>query len=174
MPIGGISAATPGNMLRLHKGYVTVNGTALGARPDGDITIGITTVKDYPDLSGAIDKVRGTGAVVEASGTVQVTLNEFSYAVLCVVLGDVGYDSSGSSNKIGGQTVGTVHELADVTLTGLNKADGKAVEVTIAYAEVTVDSLAGGNSPVQYQATFSTLVDPSTPTTFGMTIETEK
>lgn len=174
MTIGGISAATPGNLLRLHKCSLEVNSTALGARPDGDVTIAVNVVKDYPDLSGAIDKVRGTGAVVEASGSIQASLIEFSYAILSIALGDIGYDSAGSSNKIGGQTVGTVHELADVILTGVDRSDGKEVKVTIPYAEVTVDSLAGGNSPVQYQVTFATLVDPTTPTTFGMYIEIEK
>lgn len=174
MAVGGITANTPGNLLRLHKAYLEVNNTAIGARPDGDITIATNIVKDYPDLSGAIDKVRGTGAIVEASGSVQATLIEFSYAILSIALGDIGYDSTGSSNKIGGQTVGTVHELANVKVTGINRADGKAVVVTIAYAVVTVESMAGGNSPVQYQCTFETLVDPSTPTTYGMTIEIEK
>lgn len=174
MPVGGISAATPGNLLRLHKSYLTVNGTSLGARPDGDVTVAVNVTKDYPDLAGAIDMVRGTGAIIEASGSIQVSLIEFSYAILSIVLGDIGYDSSGSSNKIGGQTVGTVHELADVILTGVDRADGKDVKVTIPYAKVVVPSLAGGNSAVQYQVTFETLVDPTTPDTFGMYIEIEK
>jgi hypothetical protein len=171
---GGISAISPGNLLRLHKGYFEVNGTALGARPDEDVTIAVNVVSDYPDLAGAIDRVRGTGAVVEASGSLQGSLTEFSYAVLSITLGDIGYDSSGSSNKIGGQTVGTSHELAQVKYTGVNKADGKAVSVTIPYATCKVESLAGGNSPVVYQVTFETLVDPSTPTTYGMYIEIQK
>ena len=158
MTSGGITAATPGNLLRLHKGYVSVNGTVLGSRPDGDITVGVNVVKDYPNLSGAIDKVRGTGAVVEASGSIQVTLNEFAYGVLCIVLGDIGYSSSGTSNRLGGQSLGTVRELANVLITGVNKADGKAVQVTIPYAEVMVDSLSGGKSPVQYQVTFLSLI----------------
>jgi hypothetical protein len=174
MAVGGITANTPGNMLRLHKGYFEVNSTALGSRPDGDVTIAVNIVKDYPDLAGAIDKVRGTGAIVEAFGSLQGTLNEFAFTVLTIVLGDIGYDSSGSSNKVGGQTVGTVHELANIKYTGVNKADGKAVTVTIPYGVVTIDSLTGGNSPVQYQVTFETLVDPSTPTTYGMYIEIEK
>lgn len=174
MAVGGITANTPGNLLRLHKGYFEVNNTALGSRPDGEVTVAINVVKDYPDLAGAIDKVRGTGAIVEASGSLQGSLNEFSYAVLSIILGDIGYDSSGSSNKIGGQTVGTVHELANVKYTGINKADGKAVTVTIPYGVVTTESLTGGNSPVAYEVTFETLVDPTTPTTFGMYIEIEK
>ena len=97
-----------------------------------------------------------------------------SKPILSIILGDIGYDSTGSSNKIGGQTVGTVHELADVIITGVNRADGQEVKVTIPYATVMVDSLAGGNSPVQYQVTFETLVDPTTPDTFGMYIEIEK
>jgi hypothetical protein len=171
-----MSAATPGNLLRLHKGFFTVNGTALGARADTDVTIAVTVVKDYPDLAGAIDKVRGTGAVVEASGTMTGTLVEFSYAVLTIVLGDIGYDSSGSSNQIGGAEVGTVHELANATYTGINKSDGKAVAVTIPYATVEAPALTGGanGATLQYEVTFGTLVDPSTPTTFGMKIEIEK
>ena len=91
-------------------------------------------------------------------------------------IGAVDGDQRGRlrGQHIGGQTVGTVHELAAVVLTGVDRSDGKDVKVTIPYAEVTVDSLAGGNSPVQYQVTFSTLVDPTTPTTFGMYIEIEK
>lgn len=171
---GGLTAISPGNLLRLHKAYFEVNGTALGARPDSDVTIAINIVRDYPDLAGAIDRVRGTGAVIEASGSIEGQLIEFSYAVLSITLGDIGYDSSGSSNKIGGQTVGTVHELAQVKCTGVNKADGKSVTVTMPYATVKVESLAGGNSPVAYTVTFETLVDPSTPTTYGMYIEIQK
>ena len=171
---GGLTAISPGNLLRLHKAYFEVNGTVLGARPDSDVTIAINIVRDYPDLAGAIDRVRGTGAVIEASGSIAGSLIEFSYAVLSITLGDIGYDSSGSSNKIGGQTVGTVHELAQVKCTGVNKADGKAVTVTIPYATCAVESLAGGNSPVAYDVTFETLVDPSTPTTYGMYIEIQK
>lgn len=171
---GGISAISPGNLLRLHKGYFEVNGTALGARQDGDVTIAINVVRDYPDLAGAIDRVRGTGAVIEASGSMAGSLTEFSYAIFSITLGDIGYDSTGSSNKIGGQTIGTVRELAAVKYTGVSKADGKAVTVTIPYATAKVESLAGGNSPVVYQVTFETLVDPATPTTFGMYIEIQK
>lgn len=172
--MGGISANTAYNILYGTDGYVTVNGNDIGATV-GEITIEWGVTQTYPDLAQARGPVAGTGRTTEGFFRIRVTLAEWDYDNLQHVMGSIGADSSGASEKFGGATLGDVVEVDNVKVTGVLRQDGKAFEATIpkAYVEVGNITLAEGDITT-LEVTFHGLYTTDAPKTLPGYIEIEK
>ena len=133
--MGGISATTASRLLYGTDGYVTVNGTDVGATI-GEISAELTTEEFYPDLAQSRLPLMGTGKIIGASGKITVTLAEWSYAVLSTLY-SMGASSNANSEQIGSGALGTITELTNVVITGVTRNDSKAFKVTMAAARVT-------------------------------------
>ena len=139
--MGGISALTSNTVLYGTNAYMTANSVDLGATV-GDFSAEWGAGHYYPDLAQALGPVAGTGKVNEGFFRLKVTLAEFGWTNLSAILAELGADSSGSSYKFGGGSLGTPVELTNVILLGITRNDGKAVKVTLPKCYVEVDAIA--------------------------------
>jgi len=172
--MGGISANTPGRIVYGTDGFVTVNGTDLGATL-GPIEIRMNAEHYYPDLAQARGPVAGTGKVTGGTFSVTVTLAEWDYDNLSAAMGSIGADSSGASEKFGGATLDDAVEVDNVIVTGITRKDGKAFVATIpkAYVEVGDITLEEGKE-AGLQITFHGLYTTTSPDVLPGYIEIEK
>lgn len=172
--MGGISANTAGKLLYGTDGYVTANGTDLGAT-SGDIAVEMATEEYYPDLMQARLPLAGTGKVIGAGGKVTVTMEEWAYSVLSLLF-SVGASSDADSEKIGSGALGTITEIDNVIVTGVSRNDGKAFKVTMAKARVTspVQATLSEKQETGLEVVFEALGTPSAPSTMPMWIEFDK
>lgn len=141
--MGGISSATPGNILYGNDGYITVNSVDLGAT-EGEFTIEWGAEHYFPDLAQAMGPLSTTGKVTGGFFRIKATLAEFGWTNLAAFMAELGADSSGDSYKFGGGALGNISELTNVILLGLTTNGSKAVKATIPKAYVEVDSIGFG------------------------------
>lgn len=163
--MGGITTATSTNLLYGTDGYVTVNGTDLGATI-GNIEIEWSLTQSYPDLAQARGPVMGTGRVTDARFSCKVTITEWTYSVFSKFIGSWGYSTDASSEKIGGGSLKDVSEISNIVVTGITRNDGKAFKVTIPQAYVEVGNISlSEKEPTTLELTFIGLFTTSSPTT---------
>ena len=136
-----ITSSTAGNILYGTNGYMTANSVNLGAT-EGDFSVEWGAEHYFPDLFQAFGELSGTGKVTKGFFRLKTTLAEFGWTNLSAILAELGADSSGSSYKFGGGTMGDLVELTNVILLGLTRNDGKPVRVTLPKAYVEVDAIA--------------------------------
>lgn len=172
--MGGISTTTPNELMYGTDGYITINGTDIGATL-GDIGIEWGTTQYYPDLAQARGPVSGTGRVTEGFFRITCTIAEWAWTNLAAAIGSIGSDSTGTSYKFGGATLTTPTEVTSVIVVGVNKNSGKDFRATIpkAYVEVGNITLAEG-AETGLQLTFHGLYTTALPTTLPGYIEIEK
>lgn len=172
--MGGISSSTGSNILYGTDGYVTVNGTDVGAT-EGDIVVQWSLTQYYPDLAQARGPVSGTGIVSEGTFNVTVTLAEFSWTNLSVVMGSLGATSTGTSYKFGGSALNDVTEVSNVAVVGVSRNDGKAFTAIIptAYVEIGNLNLSEGKEST-IEVTFHGLYTTALPTTLPGSIQFQK
>lgn len=172
--MGGISSSTSNNLLYGTNAYLTVNSQDIGATL-GDVEIAWGITQYYPDIAQALGPVAGTGKVTEGSFSVKVTISEWSWTILNEVVGSIGADSSGTSYKLGGASLGSISEISDVIVTGLTRNDGKEFKATItsAYVDVGDITLTKG-SETGLELTFHGLYTTSNPDQLPGKIEIEK
>jgi len=172
--MGGITTNTPNRILYGTDGYVTVDGTDIGATL-GQIEVQWSVDQYYPDLAQARGPVSGTGKVVGGEFSISVTLAEWDYDTLSNVMGSIGADSSGTSEKFGGAALDDVTEVSNVVVTGITRKDGKAFTATIPTAYVEVDGFVlEEGKEAGLKVTFHGLYTTSAPTTLPGYIEIEK
>lgn len=172
--MGGISSNTGNYILYGTDGYITVNGTDIGATI-GDISIEMSAEEYYPDIAQARGPLAGTGRIVGATGQVTVTMAEWNYTVLSSLF-SLGHGSDSNSEWIGSGTLGTITELDNVVVTGVTRNDGKAFMVTIEKARVTspVSTTLAEGEESGLEVTFEALYTLSNPSTYPMYIKMEK
>ena len=172
--MGGINSNTGNYILYGTDGYVTVNGTDIGATI-GDISVEMSTEEYYPDLAQARGPVAGTGRIVGATGTVTVTMAEWNYSVLSTLF-HVGHGSDSNSEWLGSGTLGAITELDNVIVTGVTRNDGKAFMVKIIKARVTspVSTTLAEGEEAGLEVTFEALFTTNNPSTYPMLIQFEK
>jgi len=172
--MGGISGNTKNYILYGTNAYVTVDGTDLGATL-GDIEIKIGLEQYYPDFAQARGPVAGTGKVKSGTFSVSTTISEWSWATLSNVMGSIGADSSGASEKYGGAALDDIVEVENVVVKGVTRNDGKAMRVTIPKAYVEVEGFTlTENQETGIKVTFVGLYEDTSPTTLPGYIEIEK
>lgn len=170
----GITAVTKDCVMYGHNGYLKVTAVDVGATV-GDFQVEWGADQYYPDLHQAMGPVVGTGKITGGFFRLSCTIAEFDYTNLVNVLGDVGADSTGSSEKFGGKALENVSEVTDVVLYGVERNDAKDVMVTIPAAYVEVGSIGfskTGESTLEL--TFHGLYAAATPSTLPGYIEIEK
>ena len=152
-------------------GYVTVNGTDVGATI-GDITIEMATEEYYPDLMQARLPLSGTGKIIGATGSITVTLAEWNYAVLSTLY-SLGASSNASSEQIGSGALGTITELTNVIVLGVSKNSGKAWKATMAKARVTspLSATLSKSQETGLEVTFEALGTTAAPNTYPLYIQ---
>lgn len=163
--MGGISSSTGNNILYGTDGYLTVNGTDVGAT-EGDIVVEWSLTQYFPDLAQARGPVSGTGIVSEGTFSITVTLAEFGWANLSAVVGSLGATSSGTSYKFGGSALNDITEVSNVMVVGVSRNDGKAFQavITTAYVEVGNMNLSEGKEST-LEVTFHGLYTTAAPST---------
>ena len=114
---------------------MTVGGTDIGATL-GEFQVEMSQEVYYPDLQQAPMPVAGTGKVISASGKITVTLAEWQYSVLSLLFASYGSNSS-TSQTIGSGSIGTVTELDNIIVNGLEKNSGKDVKITMIKGRIT-------------------------------------
>jgi len=171
--MGGISANTSSYILYGTSGFLTVNAVDLGATL-GDISLEMGTEEYYPDLAQARGPLVGTGKIVGASGKITVTLAEWNFAVLKTLFSS-GYSSDASSEVIGSGALGTITELTNVVITGLDRNDGKAFVATIPHARVTspIATTLAETSESGIEITFEALFTATAPATMPIWVKFE-
>lgn len=163
--MGGISASTGNNILYGTDGYITVNGTDIGATEDA-ISIEWMVEQYYPDLAQARGPVAGTGRVVKGEFKIKCKMTEWQYSVLSVICGSYGASSDANSQKIGGGSLGTITETTNVIVTGVTRNDNKAFKATIASAFMEVGNIELAESKETIlEVTFNGLYTTSAPKT---------
>lgn len=169
--MGGISAVTANHLLYGTDGYVTVNGTDVGATI-GDIVVEMATEEYYPDLMQARLPLSGTGKIIGATGTITVTLAEWNYAVLSVLY-SLGSSSNANSEQIGSGALGTITELTNVIVLGCSKNSGKAWKATMAKARVTspLSATLSESQETGLEVTFEALGTTAAPSTYPLMIQ---
>lgn len=172
--MGGISANTANYVVYGTKGYITVDGTDVGAT-QGDFVVEWGVTQYYPDFSQAKGPVAGTGKVTEGFFRLRCTITEFDYDILSKVVGSIGADSTGTSEKFGGASLGDVTEVSNVILTGVTRQDGKALKVTIPKAYIEVGNITFSKGDIAtMDVTFHGLYTTSAPDTLPGYIEIAK
>ncbi len=163
--MGGISSNTGNNILYGTDGYITVNGTDIGATEDA-ISIEWSVEQYYPDLAQARGPVAGTGRVVKGEFAIKCKMTEWQYAVLSLFCGSYGASSDANSEKIGGGVLGTIAEVSNVIVTGITRNDNKAFKATIASAYVELGNIELSESKeTVLEVTFKGLYTTSAPKT---------
>lgn len=163
--MGGISANTGNYILYGTDGFITVNGTDLGATEDA-ISIEWMVEQYYPDLAQARGNVAGTGRVVKGEFKIKVKITEWQFATLSLLCGSYGVSSDANSEKYGGGTLGTVSEISNVIVTGITRNDNKAFKATIATAFVELGNVELSESKeTVLEVTFNGLYTTSAPKT---------
>lgn len=172
--MGGISANTGNYILYGTNGYMTVNGTDVGATI-GDIAIEMATEEYYPDLAQARGPVSGTGKIIAGTGKITATLAEWNYTVLSA-LHHLGASTDANSETIGSGTIGTITELTNVIVTGVSRNDGKAFKATIAKARVTspISATLSEKQESGLEVTFEALYTLNSPSTYPMWVQFSK
>lgn len=145
MPLGGITTNTQNGLLYGTNGFITVDGTDLGATR-GEFQVEWSLEMYYPDLAQALGPVSGTGRVIKGEFRLRTTMTEWVFSVLSNILASYGVSSDANSEKIGGGQLGPITEVDDVILTGIRRNDGKAVRVTIPRAYVEAGNVSVSKS----------------------------
>lgn len=172
--MGGITANTSTNLLYGTDGYLTVNGTDLGAT-SGDLEIEWTLTQYYPNIAQARGPVAGTGRVTEGTFKITVTIMEWTYAVLTKFIGSWGYSSTAASERLGGGDLKYVTEVDNVIVTGLTRNDQKAVAVTLPKAYVELGNVNfSEDKETTMQVTFTGLFTTTNPSRLPGYIEIAK
>lgn len=172
--MGGISANTSGKLLYATNGYLTVNGTDVGATL-GEFSIEMAAETYYPDLAQAPMPVAGTGKVISASGKITATLAEWTYNVLSALYAQFGSNSS-TSETIGSGSIGTITELDNIIITGITRNDGKAFKCTMVKGRITspIAATLSKSQEAGIEVTFESLSVVNAPSVFPMFIQFEK
>lgn len=172
--MGGTSASTANNLLYGTNGYMTVSGTDLGATV-GEFSFEFNQETYYPDLAQAPMPIAGTGRVISASGKLTVTLAEWQYTVLSTLFASYGANST-TSETIGSGAIGTVTELDNVTLLGIEKNSGKDVKITLIKSRITspLGATISKSQEAGIEVTFETLSVINAPNIFPAMIQMEK
>lgn len=155
-------------------GYLTVNSTDVGAT-EGDFEVTMNTTEYYPDLHQSLLPLAGTGKIIGADGSIKTKLTQYTYSVLSTLF-SVGASSDANSEKIGSGALGTITELNNVVLTGLQRNDGRPVRITMAKARVTggITLTLSKKQNASMDVEFKPLGVTSAPNTFPMWIEIGK
>lgn len=138
--MGGITAATPNNILYGTDGFMTVNGTDLGATQDA-ISIEWSVEQYYPEIAQARGPVAGTGRVIKGEFSIKVKMTEWQYSVMSQFCGSLGATSDANYETLGGGILGPVSEVPNVVVTGIVRNDNKAFRAVIATAMVEVGNI---------------------------------
>lgn len=172
--MGGVTTTTIGNTLFGTDGYVTVNGTDIGATV-GDITVEWGAAHYYPDYAQARGPLQSSGVVLDGFFRVKVVMAEHSWTTLSAVMGSVGSDSTGASYKFGGQAMAIPVEVTNVEVVGVRRNDGKAWKATIpaAYTEFS-ELVLSEKAESGLEVTFHGLYTVAAPTTLPGAIYIEK
>lgn len=175
MANAGISSSTLTNALRNLSGELTVGGVAMGAY-EGDVTLEWEVEYDAPNYHGSIGTLENSEVVIAARMRLTVPMKEFAYANLQVAMGDVGYDNTGSSEKIGGQSLTFRKYVQNVVFTGAQKGGttSKQVKITLTKAAAMPAGLTLNASTATAQVVFETRIDATAPRTLTGYIEIEK
>ena len=172
--MSGITTNTQRGLLYGTNGYMTVDGTDLGATR-GEFQVEWALEMYYPDLAQAQGPVSGTGRVIKGEFRLRTTLVEWTYAVLSQVMGSYGVSSEGASERIGLGRLGPITEVNNVVLTGFRRNDNKHVRITIPRAYVQVGNTAISKSQeAGIEATFEGLYTADNPHQLPGYIEIEK
>ena len=172
--MSGITTNTQNGLLYGTNGYMTVDGTDLGATR-GEFQVEWSLEMYYPDLAQALGPVSGTGRVIKGEFRLRATLTEWTYAILSRVMGSYGVSSEGTSERIGSARLGPITEVDNVVLTGIRRNDNKGVRITIPRAYVQVGNLTISKSQeTGVEVTFEGLYTAANPERLPGYIEIEK
>lgn len=176
MANAGITSNTVTRLLRNLDGELTVNGVAMGAYAKDEIELEVEQEYDAPDLAGTIGTLEGTELIVSSVMRLKVNMKEFGYAQLQVMLGDWGYQTDASSEKIGGSAVSFRKYVHDVVFDGIVRGNQttKNVKITIPVAVVQTGGLGLGTETSTAEVTFESRVKYDAPRTMQGYIEFEK
>lgn len=170
----GITAATATNLVYGTDGYVTVNGTDLGAT-SGGIAVEWSLTQYYPNIAQARGPVMGTGRVTEGKFSVKCTILEWTYAVLNKYIGSWGYSTSTNSERLGGGTLKYITEVTNVQVTAMSRNDQKAILITVPQAYVELGNIDfAEDKETSMDVTFIGLFTTSSPSTLPGYIEIAK
>ncbi len=179
--MSGISANTAERLLRNLAGTLTVNGVAMGAYEEGDVSFTPELEYDSPQFGGAWGVIEGTEMVTLAGGRLKVKMKEGHYAALQVFFGDLGYDSAGTSEVFGSTNYGTTpfrKILKNVVFTGAVRggpAGTQAIVITMASAVIAPPPLTfPGKSSAGFEIEFEARYTAAAPSTYPVKIEIAK
>lgn len=172
--MAGLTSGTAGSMIFGTGAYIQVNNTDLGALT-GEVQFEFGQEVYYPDFINAPMPVAGTGRVISASGKITCTMAEWQYTVLSTLFSSFGANST-TSYTIGSGSIGTVCELDNIIIQGIEKNSGKDARVTMIKGRVTsnLSTTLSKTKESGFEVTFESLAVIGTPMTFAMMLEIEK
>lgn len=179
--MSGITANTVERLLRNLAGALTVNAVAMGAYEEGDVAFEPELEYDAPQFGGAWGIIAGSEIVSLAGGRLTINMKESHYAALSVYFGELGYDSTGTSEQIGGRNFASNpfrKLLGEVVFAGMIRGgpgDTQAVKIVMVNAvmgppPLTLSGKASATFPVVFEVRYAA----GTPGTYPVSIYLEK